>query len=120
MLHVDERTLSAHGEPGRSEIEDGTRASCEASRRIACDASVVEVTQFADGSVLDVGRRTRTIPPALRRALEVRDRGCPTPPSPGARRRLADRMVGQRAAGVRGSQWSNAFRGRVAATRACG
>jgi hypothetical protein len=29
--------------------------------------------------VLDVGRRTRTIPPALRRALEVRDRGCRFP-----------------------------------------
>jgi len=32
-----------------------------------------------DGSILDVGRRTRTIPPALRRALEVRDRGCRFP-----------------------------------------
>jgi hypothetical protein len=31
------------------------------------------------GSVLDVGRRTRTISPALRRALEVRDRGCRFP-----------------------------------------
>ena len=29
--------------------------------------------------MLDVGRRTRTIPPALRRALEVRDRGCRFP-----------------------------------------
>jgi len=29
--------------------------------------------------VLDVGRRTRTIPPALRRALEARDRGCRFP-----------------------------------------
>lgn len=32
-----------------------------------------------DGSVLGVGRRTRTIPPALRRALDVRDRGCRFP-----------------------------------------
>jgi len=29
--------------------------------------------------VLDVGRRTRTIPPALRRALQARDRGCRFP-----------------------------------------
>ena len=29
--------------------------------------------------VLDVGRRTRTIPPALRRALDVRDGGCRFP-----------------------------------------
>jgi hypothetical protein len=33
----------------------------------------------ADGSVLDVGRRTRAIPPALRRALHARDRGCRFP-----------------------------------------
>jgi len=32
-----------------------------------------------DGEVLDVGRRTRTIPPALRRALQARDRGCRFP-----------------------------------------
>ncbi len=32
-----------------------------------------------DGQVLDVGRRTRTIPPALRRALQARDRGCRFP-----------------------------------------
>ena len=29
--------------------------------------------------LLDVGRRTRIVPPALRRALEVRDRGCAFP-----------------------------------------
>ena len=32
-----------------------------------------------DGRVLDVGARTRTIPPALRRALHHRDRGCRFP-----------------------------------------
>ena len=31
------------------------------------------------GPILDVGRRTRSIPPALRRALEARDRGCRFP-----------------------------------------
>ena len=35
--------------------------------------------EAADGSVLDIGRKTRTIPPALRRALESRDRGCRFP-----------------------------------------
>jgi hypothetical protein len=33
----------------------------------------------AEGALLDVGRRTRTVPPALRRALEHRDRGCRFP-----------------------------------------
>ncbi len=71
----------------RSEVEPGIRVSAEprsarrrqTSRRLCCDASVVRVAHAPDGSVLDVGRRTRTIPPALRRALEVRDRGCRFP-----------------------------------------
>ena len=76
VLHVEAGTLERTGEPGRSELEDGTRVSAETSRRIACDASVVEVRHGGDGRVLDVGRRRRTIPPAIRRALEVRDGGC--------------------------------------------
>ena len=79
VLHVEAATLSRSGEPGRSELEDGTRVSAETSRRVACDASVVEVRHAPDGSVLDVGRRRRTIPPAIRRALEARDRGCRFP-----------------------------------------
>jgi len=79
MLHVEPETLAAEGEPGMSELEDGSRVSAEASRRIACDAALVRVTKSPRGEVLDVGRKTRTIPPALRRALEVRDRGCRFP-----------------------------------------
>ena len=33
----------------------------------------------ADGAVLDVGRKTRTVPPSIRRALQVRDRTCRFP-----------------------------------------
>jgi hypothetical protein len=40
---------------------------------------VVRVEHGSDDRLLDVGRRTRTIPPAIRRALEVRDRGCRFP-----------------------------------------
>jgi len=70
------------GRPGpapRSCLEDGTRVSAETSRRLCCDAAVVRVERDRDGSVLDVGRKSRTIPPALRRALEVRDGGCRFP-----------------------------------------
>jgi len=76
LLHVDPDTLSEDREPGRSDLEDGTRVAAGTARRLACDAAVVRVQHDADGAVLDVGRRTRTIPPALRRALEVRDGGC--------------------------------------------
>jgi hypothetical protein len=79
VLHVEAGTLERTGEPGRSELEDGTRVSAETSRRIACDASVVEVQHGRDGGILDVGRRRRTIPPAIRRALDARDRGCRFP-----------------------------------------
>ena len=79
VLHVEPETLAADGELGRSELEDGTRVTAETSRRVACDASVVRVEHDQDGSIRSVGRRTRTIPTALRRALEARDRGCRFP-----------------------------------------
>ena len=79
LLHVDAETLKEDGGLGQSELEDGTRVSAETSRRLACDASVVRIGHASDRSVLDVGRKTRTIPPSVRRALEVRDRGCRFP-----------------------------------------
>ncbi len=61
------------------EDADGLRVSAETARRMACDAGAVVMHHAADGSVLDVGRKTRTIPPALRRALQARDRQCRFP-----------------------------------------
>ena len=78
-LHVDEATLRADGEPGRSELGDGTRVSAETSRRLSCDGAVVTLVHDAEGRIGRVGRRSRTVPPALRRALEARDRGCRYP-----------------------------------------
>jgi hypothetical protein len=80
LLHVDADTLSEEGSGlGRSELEDGTRVSAETSRRITCDASVVQIRHGNGANDLDVGRKTRTVSPALRRALEARDRGCRFP-----------------------------------------
>jgi hypothetical protein len=53
--------------------------SAETSRRLACDASRVVMRHDAEGRVVEIGARTRTIPPALRRALHHRDRGCRFP-----------------------------------------
>jgi hypothetical protein len=50
-----------------------------AVRRLACDASITRVILDPDSQPLDVGRRTRTIPPAIRSALIARDRGCTYP-----------------------------------------
>ena len=79
VLHVEAPTLESESEPGRSELEDGTRVSAETSRRLSCDASMVRLTEAPDGSVLDVGRKTRTIPPAL--VLPVRQTGARVPRS---------------------------------------
>ena len=61
------------------EDADGLRVSAETARRMACDAGAVVMSHAADGATLDVGRKTRTIPPALRRALQTRDHGCRFP-----------------------------------------
>ncbi len=50
----------------------------ETARRIACDAGKVRITHRS-GQILSVGRKTRTIPPPIRRALEFRDQGCRFP-----------------------------------------
>ncbi len=57
----------------------GIRVSTETARRMACDAATVKMRHGPGGEILDVGRRTRTISPALRRALAVRDRQCRFP-----------------------------------------
>ena len=61
---------------GQAVIEQagGIHVGKEAARRVACDAGLVVLRHAPDGGVLDVGRRTRTLPTALRRALEGRDR----------------------------------------------
>jgi hypothetical protein len=79
VVHVDAEALEDRNGQGQSVLEDGIRVSAETSRRLACDAAKVVMTHDADGSVLDVGRKSRTIPPALRRALVHRDRSCRFP-----------------------------------------
>ncbi|MEX2471579.1 MAG: DUF222 domain-containing protein [Gemmatimonadota bacterium] len=60
-------------------LDDGTSVTAVTARRLICDAARVDVTHAADGAVLDVGRRTRTVPASIRRALEARDGGCRFP-----------------------------------------
>jgi hypothetical protein len=78
VVHVDAETLQ-HGEAGRCELERGPSVASETARRLTCDASVVRIVENAQGEPLDVGRKTRTIPPGIRRALNSRDKGCRFP-----------------------------------------
>ena len=68
------------GRAGRqAETDGGVVLHPEAIRRIACDAGVSRVITDGKSQSLDVGRRTRAVPPAIRRALVVRDGGCTAP-----------------------------------------
>jgi hypothetical protein len=79
VVHVDSPVLADADQPGQSVLEDGARVSAETSQRLACDASRVVMRHDGDGRLTEIGARTRTIPPALRRALLHRDRGCRFP-----------------------------------------
>jgi Domain of unknown function (DUF222)/HNH endonuclease len=62
-----------------SEFEDVGVINAEAARRWACDASVSRLITAGASEPLDVGRRTSVVPPAIRRAVVVRDRECRFP-----------------------------------------
>jgi hypothetical protein len=67
-------------EPGDVAIAyDATCISTTATRRLACDAGIVEMRFDERGTQLDVGRRSRTVDAQLKRALEQRDRTCRFP-----------------------------------------
>ena len=51
----------------------------ETLRRLACDGGMVTVIEKADGNPLSIGRKSRVIPPSMRRALVARDRHCQYP-----------------------------------------
>ena len=70
VIHVDAN--------GRRQLADGSVLAPEAARRLLCDAAVVALAESQD-EPLSVGRRTRTVPAALRRALRARDGGCRFP-----------------------------------------
>jgi hypothetical protein len=55
---------------------DGRWLLPSAARRLACDAGLLVVQEDEVGNVLDIGRKTRVIPPAMARALAIRDSGC--------------------------------------------
>ena len=79
VVHVDEQVLQEPGSAGRCECEAGPAIAAQTARRLACDAALVRVVEDENGEPLSVGRKTRSIPPALRRALQLRDRHCRFP-----------------------------------------
>jgi hypothetical protein len=78
VVHLDQDPLAPDGSLAAT-LDDGARLSAETFRRIACDAGLVPMVHGARGETISAGRRTRTIPPSLRRALWARDGGCQFP-----------------------------------------
>jgi hypothetical protein len=70
-VHVDHAAL--RGGIGRSGLP------IESVRRIACDSDRVIIVEDDEGEPLSVGRKSRVVPTALRRALWARDKSCRFP-----------------------------------------
>ncbi|WP_345536679.1 HNH endonuclease signature motif containing protein [Phytohabitans rumicis] len=64
---------------GVGTLDTGERLSPEQVRRLACDAKIIPAVLGGDGQILDLGRTRRLISGPLRRALELRDKGCAFP-----------------------------------------
>ena len=85
VVHVSAEALKSNengcalDDANLSHIEDGPHVSAETSRRLACDCSRVTLLEDKDGEPLSIGRKSRSIPPAMRRALRNRDQGCRFP-----------------------------------------
>jgi len=76
---ADRYQVVVHVEGESCSLEDGPGVTAETSRRIACDCAVVGIKEDKYGEPLSIGRRSRSIPPPMRRALRARDKGCRFP-----------------------------------------
>jgi hypothetical protein len=89
-IHVDQSALA--GKEGRASLP------IESVKRICCDSHAVVLTEDDQGEPLGIGRKTRVVPTAIRRALHARDQGCCRFPGCGNRRYLHSHHI---------EHWSN-------------
>jgi hypothetical protein len=73
------QTLKGLAGAAAGEMEFAFPPSAATVQRLACDCSVTRVLLDQDSLVIDVGRATRKLSPALRKALALRDRHCRWP-----------------------------------------
>jgi hypothetical protein len=60
-------------------LPDSGTIPASSLRRLACDAKIIPIVLNGQGLPMDVGRTTRVISPAMRIALNERDKGCTAP-----------------------------------------
>ena len=68
-----------HGGLGIAETVSGTVFTQSSIDLLSCDCSISRIVFGPNSEIIDVGRKTRVIPPALRRAVIARDRHCQHP-----------------------------------------
>jgi hypothetical protein len=74
-LDIDD-LVDPHTGHGAARTGFGTLISAARARMLACDGGVARIVFGPDGQLLDLGRDKRLFPPHIRRALDVRDKGC--------------------------------------------
>jgi hypothetical protein len=79
VVTADMATLSKQPGSPAAELEWAQPIPAETARRIACDCAITPIFQGAESHQVDAGRTSRVIPPAMRRALVARDKGCRFP-----------------------------------------
>ena len=84
VLHVDINTLrQRHNESSHCHehchIDDKHWISPNTARRLSCDTSLITVLEDEQGRVLNIGRKARTVPTNISRALRLRDKTCRFP-----------------------------------------
>ena len=84
VLHVDINTLRQHDRTGNPahehcQLDDKHWVSARTARRLSCDASLVTALEDEQGRVLNIGRKARTVPANIGRALRLRDKTCRFP-----------------------------------------
>jgi hypothetical protein len=60
-------------------LDTGIRVTPQTARRLACDAGIIPALLRSRDEPLAIGRKTRAVPPAIRRALVIRDKHCRFP-----------------------------------------
>lgn len=64
---------------GQALLDNRERLSAAQARQLACNAGIIPLVLGARSQPMDVGRKTRSFPAAIRRVLVARDQGCAFP-----------------------------------------
>ncbi|QCV87486.1 DUF222 domain-containing protein [Acidipropionibacterium jensenii] len=75
-LDYDSLRAAVAGRVAGGTLAGGVPVDAGSLRRLCCEAQILPAVLGGGSQVLDVGRARRLVTPGIRRALEIRDRGC--------------------------------------------